>query len=400
MTESSSLPPAKRLKVSSSSSTCCSSSFPTSIVTWNCNGFIPRCKYNFNDMKHMLEETDQPDMICIQEARIQASSKNNRGTPALASSSSEYQKGGGPVVEKVLNSNIFRNYTPYWSLADTRYAGTLTLIHQRIISKNKQPIEVRYSFDSAIDWLLQQYQQTRDQHQFRRIDDDDNDDDNDHNHDTTTRPKLSTKKQQQRQTSIHSFFKATSTTSPSKEHRKQQQQQPCRHHKEGRFQYFAFTGLDIMQTYVPNHGTKPEQWERRKRWDLQMEEFLQQRRTIAANRPLLWCGDLNVAHMYADGTHWKRIPLTKDGSLRTSSSRIYEWWTDERKCMSFSNNNNNNHKDPQFVGMPSFTPIERSRFTKLLQVGQFVDVWRKLHPTTTTTDSIPNWDKDPYWTWK
>jgi exonuclease III len=360
MTES---PNAKRLKTSTKSS-------PTSIVTWNCNGFIPRCKYNPELLHAMvLEETLEPDMICIQEARVKAASNQERGTPQA----SEYQ---GPVETAL--TKTFRNYQePYWSLAETRYAGTLTLIHKRLLAP-----QVAFSVDSAIDLLLEKYQLTRTQVDLPLILE---------NHQKQQQQKQQDKK---KQTSIHSFFSATtnkaasSNTNTNNTTTTKQNEQHQQHHEEGRFQFFAFPNMDILQTYVPNHGIKPDKWDKRKRWDLQLEQFLLQRQRLllkkrTKSRPFVWCGDLNVAHCYTDGTHWSR---------KKKDDGIYEWWTDERKCL--VGPAPPLPKDPQHVGMPSFTPVERTRVTKLWQVGKLVDVWRQLHPTPSS-----NWD-DPHWTWK
>lgn len=364
-------PQAKRLKSSTTSK-----SSPTSIVTWNCNGFIPRCKYNPDLLQTLLEETKEPDMICIQEARVKASSCSNRGTPQT----SEY-KG---AVETVLRTT-FRNYQPYWSLADTRYAGTLTLIHKRLSDRPK----VAFSVDAAIDLLLEKHQLERSQVDFPLI----------------IQPKAENSgnddNKNAKQTSIQSFFakKVTAATINTTNTKTVKQTE---HQEEGRFQFFAFSNMDVLQTYVPNHGMKPEKWEKRKQWDLQLEQFLRQRKRLLGNescRPLLWCGDLNVAHCYSDGTHWSPRNATatttaNDGT--TSTNSIYEWWTDEKKCLVLhSKPTTTAKKDPQYVGMPSFTPAERTRFSKLLEVGNLVDVWRQLHPTPSR-----NWDADPHWTWK
>ncbi|KAL3907500.1 MAG: hypothetical protein SGARI_003510, partial [Bacillariaceae sp.] len=148
------------------------------------------------------------------------------------------------------------------------------------------------------------------------------------------------------------------------------------HHPEGRFQFFFFPDMDVIQTYVPNNGTKNESFAKRKQWDLDMKKFLEERQIIlkkcnCPHRKLLWCGDLNVAKDYRDGSHWKR---QDDGS-------IYEFWTDESRCFVQSDTKKHaSNKAPENVGMPSFTPAERRRFTELLHLGDLCDVWRQLHP--------------------
>ncbi|CAJ1953618.1 unnamed protein product [Cylindrotheca closterium] len=373
---------------------------PRSIVTWNCNGFVTRCKYNVPELHLLQNKTNQPDMICLQEARLKAKSSTCRGEPMASELN-------GPV-ENVLNT-VFNEYIPYWSLADSRYAGTLTLLHHKF----QTSVQVAYSLDSAMDLLLKHYELTRDQ--VVGVKASISSSQTKDNNSAGATPK----KQQQQQKSISSFFKATAPSSSTKRpsssnkrprttSRKQQQQQ--QHQEEGRFQFFLFPDKDIVQTYVPNHGMKMEKWEKRKQWDLEVLEFVQQRQLILDHvakttdndnnnnhhhhhhhRTLLWCGDLNVAHTYMDGTDWKK---TQNGG------EFYEWWTDESKCIIKNKKNvdyyddDTKSKDPQYVGMPSFTPAERTRFSRFLQIGKLVDVWRQLHP-----HPCENWNA-PHWTWR
>jgi hypothetical protein len=52
------------------------------------------------------------------------------------------------------------------------------------------------------------------------------------------------------------------------------------HHHEGRFQFFAFDDMDLIQTYVPNNGTKEESFQRRRQWDQDILDMLLARRAI------------------------------------------------------------------------------------------------------------------------
>jgi exonuclease III len=349
-------PDTKRFKLSSSSSTQKNlKTSPTVIVTWNCNGFVSRAKHNRDLLSKLLYNTNFPDMICIQEARIKAAMTTRRGQPHP-----EELKIDNQAVSTTLD-NDFKDYIPYWSLADKRYAGTLTLIHKRLSSVQ----HIANSTTSAIDLLLQKFQLTRKQVGLL---------------DTVEQRKSQKKKQ----TSIDSFL------IPKKE-------KPITsfkniHHEEGRFQFFSFPTVDILQTYVPNNGTKKDgsSFEKRKIWDDQVLKFLKERKQILVksnnrqHRPLLWCGDMNVAHTYIDGTHWSGP--RDDGS-------IYEWWTDESKCI-MNRDYRESQRHPDNKGMPSFTPAERRRFEGLLKEGDFIDLWRHSHPSTSN-----NWD-DANWTWR
>lgn len=114
------------------------------------------------------------------------------------------------------------------------------------------------------------------------------------------------------------------------------------HHPEGRVQLLAFHSFDLLHTYVPNSGQAAEGLERRRRWDEAVGTFLA-RRAELTTRPLVWAGDLNVAHTPADSTH----------------ERFFR----ERRTA-------------------GFYAEERSRFSALLDTGGLVDVWRELHPAS------------------
>ncbi|KAL3935521.1 MAG: hypothetical protein SGBAC_008979 [Bacillariaceae sp.] len=275
-------------------------------------------------------------------------------------------------------------------------------------------VQVAYTVDSAIDVLLKHYDLTRDtvglllkvictQQQNTAS--------------STSKP---VQQPQQQQKSISSFFKVTAAASNKPSNKRprslgQQQQQQQRHHAEGRFQFFLFPGKDIIQTYVPNHGMKMEKWDKRKEWDLEVLQFVQQRQQIleyASNnkktstihnnhhRTLLWCGDLNVAHKYMDGTHWENrsvqtttTPATAAAAAKGPHDLFYEWWRDEPKCI-IDKKHKHIPKAPEYVGMPSFTLAERTRFKCFLKKGRLVDVWREKHP-----DPCQNWNA-PHWTWR
>ena len=396
---------------------------PNSIVTWNCNGFSSRSSWNREDLYKLVEDTQSPDVICIQEARLKADG---------------FQR-GRPLKEKYFENirsalqGPFRQYTPFWSLADKKYAGTLTLVKDSCLEAagvEKDAFEGSYNADfvaftpsSAIDLVLRHLGTTRAECGLDKK--------------TQSLPKefASPKKTQQtslksffspkkspvvaspkkpppKQTSLKSFFSpkkepARSTSTPTTLKRKYHH--PHEHTPEGRFQFFFFPGMDFVQTYVPNNGTKDESFARRKEWDRTMLEFVRQRKQIlqflsrkreaeadtsnsqeeidtGLDRKLLWCGDMNVAATFRDGSHWqrqqpkeKRVGNDCNDDDVDDDNNIYEWFRDESKCLSRVENGGPS-KLPENVGIPGFTPAERKRFSLFLQEGDFCDVWRKLHP--------------------
>ncbi|OQS06656.1 exodeoxyribonuclease [Thraustotheca clavata] len=105
---------------------------------------------------------------------------------------------------------------------------------------------------------------------------------------------------------------------------------------EGRFIALEFERYWVVHTYVPNSGQKLDRLEyRTKKWDVAMFEKLKE---LEKTKPVIWCGDLNVAHQEIDIHDPK-----------------------------------NNHKSA------GFTDKERESFGTLLQDG-FVDTFRHKYP--------------------
>lgn len=103
---------------------------------------------------------------------------------------------------------------------------------------------------------------------------------------------------------------------------------------EGRIITLEFDNFYLTQVYTPNAGDGLRRLEDRGLWDDKYREYLQ---TLDANKPVIACGDYNVAH--------KEIDLKNPNSNRQS---------------------------------PGFTIEERNKFTELLDAG-FTDTFRYKH---------------------
>lgn len=123
----------------------------------------------------------------------------------------------------------------------------------------------------------------------------------------------------------------------------------------------------LQNTYAPNNGWREESFQRRREWDALVLRFVQ--RTRASGQPLVWLGDLNVAHREPDVTHPSFFRVQVD---RTAPK-----------------------PGPGDAGQPGFTPNEQARFGQLLVHGGLVDSYRHLHPA----DTPPPPDQ-PAWTWR
>jgi exodeoxyribonuclease-3 len=104
---------------------------------------------------------------------------------------------------------------------------------------------------------------------------------------------------------------------------------------EGRILTLEFDTFYLVNVYTPNARRDLSRLEFRLEWEDRFRSFLQQ---LDAHKPVIICGDLNVAHHEIDLKNWK------------------------------SNLNNS-----------GFTPEERDKMTVLLNAG-FIDTFRHLYP--------------------
>lgn len=112
-----------------------------------------------------------------------------------------------------------------------------------------------------------------------------------------------------------------------------------KHDAEGRLVIVDMPLFSFCNVYVPNSGQKLERLSyRTEEWD---KDFLAMMQEKQKERPVLWLGDLNVAHTNL------------------------EVWNDGAKHL------------PKQAGV---TPQERASFQAQLDAG-FVDAFRRLHPT-------------------
>jgi AP endonuclease-1 len=114
------------------------------------------------------------------------------------------------------------------------------------------------------------------------------------------------------------------------------------HDSEGRCITAEYDQFYLVATYIPNAGAKgetgwPKGLDYRMQWDVAFQEYLHKLDKI---KPIIWCGDLNVAHT--------EIDLANPGTNKKTAG---------------------------------FTQKERDSFDKFLKTG-FVDVHRRFNPNT------------------
>jgi exodeoxyribonuclease-3 len=117
---------------------------------------------------------------------------------------------------------------------------------------------------------------------------------------------------------------------------------------EGRVITLEFAGFYLVTVYTPNARRDLSRLEFRVDWEERFRTYLQQ---LDTQKPVIVCGDLNVAHHEIDIKNWKTN-----------------------------------------VGNSGFTPEERGKMTQLLDAG-FIDSFRYLYPEK--TDAFSWWSNMP-----
>lgn len=69
------------------------------------------------------------------------------------------------------------------------------------------------------------------------------------------------------------------------------------HDTEGRLQCAEYENFYLVNTYVPNSGQKLDRLPYRKQWDLDFANYLKK---LEKTKPVIVCGDFNVAHKAID----------------------------------------------------------------------------------------------------
>ncbi|KAL6905827.1 hypothetical protein ACP4OV_003428 [Aristida adscensionis] len=324
---------------------------PRKFLTWNANSLLLRMKSDWPAFSQFVARLD-PDVICIQEVRMPAA--GSKGAPknpselkddtSSARGEKQYSKHKKytelcklldyvlvfsivgciayiglrevvlqslldvtQVVLRALSSSPFKDYRVWWSLSDSKYAGTAMFIKKKF-----EPKKVSFNLDRS----------------------------------------------------------------------------SSKHESDGRVIIAEFESFLLLNTYAPNNGWKEEEnsFQRRRKWDKRILEFVQK-----VNKPLIWCGDLNVSHEEIDVSHPDFF----------SSAKLNGYIPPNKECLQIIGSNllaavpfvlvvssvmgsmqlNNLSFALQFwdCGQPGFTPAERRRFGNILSQGKLVDAYRHLH---------------------
>lgn len=242
---------------------------PLKFLTWNANSLLLRVKNNWPEFTKFVSDLD-PDVIAVQEVRMPAAGSKgapkNPGELKDDTSSSREEK---QILMRALSSPPFGQYRVWWSLGDSKYAGTALLV-----KKCFQP-KVSFSLDSKAS----------------------------------------------------------------------------KHEPDGRVILAEFETFRLLNTYSPNNGWKDEEnsFQRRRKWDKKLLEFV----VKSLDKPLIWCGDLNVSHEEIDVSHPEFLSTAKLNGYVPPNA--------------------------EDCGQPGFTLAERKRFGAILKEGKLIDAYRHLH---------------------
>ncbi|CAN6328868.1 unnamed protein product [Urochloa humidicola] len=256
---------------------------PRKFLTWNANSLLLRMKSDWPAFSQLVARLD-PDVICVQEVRMPAAgSKGAPKNPSELKDDTSSSRDEKQVVLRALSSSPFKDYRVWWSLSDSKYAGTAMLIKKKF-----EPKKVSFNLDRT----------------------------------------------------------------------------SSKHETDGRVIIVEFESFLLLNTYAPNNGWKEENsFQRRRKWDKRMLEFVQH-----VDKPLIWCGDLNVSHEEIDVSHPDFF----------SSAKV----------------NGYTPPNKEDCGQPGFTPAERRRFGNILSQGKLVDAYRHLHKEK-DMDSGFSWSGHP-----
>ncbi|KAH7549777.1 hypothetical protein JRO89_XS13G0081000 [Xanthoceras sorbifolium] len=295
---------------------------PLKFLTWNANSLLLRVKNNWPEFSKFVTSFD-PDII---EVRMPAA--GSKGAPK---NPGELKDDTGPSREekrtllRALSSPPFEDFQVWWSLADSKYAGTALLV-KKCFKPKKYAVFLQFIFSLFCTVIVFNFwlQLTVTSCCFFT------------DLQLTFTPCFLTVHGQL--TAFSSFINLSSLLA-------------SKHEPDGRVILAEFETFHLLNTYSPNNGWKEEEnsFQRRRKWDKRILEFVMQR----SEKPLIWCGDLNVSHEEIDVSHPEFFSAAKlNGYIPPN----------KEDC-----------------GQPGFTLAERKRFGDILKEGRLVDAYRFLH---------------------
>lgn len=264
------------------------------IVTMNSNSLANRIsdKKNHADFKAFIE-CHLPDIVSIQEVRLPAKTtssnpKKNDGSRRDRTKIDDRDSKASTDKHLLKNCEAFKDYQMYYSLSDWRYAGTAIALRK----SSTEPLWIEYTFKAAEEKSIK--------HQELQM--------------------LNNQALSITPIAVVAENAASVCTAAPEEKEKEKEEKGLHeeitsgadsdyesstimdgHYADGRVICMGFPSFDLLTTYSPNNGSSDTSFQRRRLWDKDTHLFVE--RAAKRGRPLVWVGDLNVAHTPADVTH-------------------------------------------------------------------------------------------------
>ena len=259
------------------------------IVTMNSNSLANRIsdKKHHSEFKTFMEE-HSPDVVAVQEVRLPAKSfsskpKKNDGSKRDRTKIDDKDSKAATDKRLLQSCAAFKDYQMYYSLSDWRYAGTMVALRKGSV----EPSWIEYTFGGAEEKSIR--------HQSREITD---------THEPSSLPASSSSLSTLSTDIGVTEVKQSNTLEASPVLDDGDYETSCimdGHYADGRVICMGFPSFDLLATYSPNNGSSETSFLRRRVWDKDILLFLT--RAEKRGRPIIWVGDLNVAHTPADVTH-------------------------------------------------------------------------------------------------
>ena len=254
------------------------------IVTMNSNSLANRIsnKSDHDDVMKFID-THSPDIIAVQEVRLPAktfSSNPKKGDDSRRDRSRIDDRDTKTATDKRLlqSCEAFKDYVQHFSLSDWRYAGTMLALKKG----NDLPIWVAFTFVTAENESIK--------HSSISTSADI----------TTTQMVIGKESTVVTSVEVGSAIIDGSHDKPAASDEYESSDRDG-HSADGRFICMGFPSFDLVATYSPNNGSSETSFIRRRLWDKNINLFFS--RAAKRGRPMVWVGDLNVAHTPADVTH-------------------------------------------------------------------------------------------------
>lgn len=261
------------------------------IISWNVNGIRALLKNQPSSLQDLLISQNYPNVICLQETKLQEAHIDDK---------------------KLQLRGLLKDegYESYWSCSTAKkgYAGTAVFIrtHEKVRDEEEDRAGIRsQKKKGSLDSFLG----------------------------------IKSRASEEKAESSFSLVPLSNSQFISTE---EVQFGLCKskHDKEGRAITTHFPSFSLASLYVPNSGQKLERLDyRTQEWDVDLLNYM---RDIESRRgvPVIWLGDLNVAH--------KRLDIYNDGAKH-------------------------------LLKQAGCTLKEKESFSRQLEAG-YVDAFRELHP--------------------